>query len=165
MLLSATTTLVASAAANPSGASAASSSPEDDVREMRAVIEEARKQLDAVPQLLADEKWDGVRSVLMEAPLRDCWSKTTPVLKKYAEALGETPTGDELAALEGKEELLQHLRFLDMAVYNNVFNPIATEGKTGASGALIDSYYNDPKREYDASKKAIEELIALGGGG
>jgi len=141
--------------------STANASPEDDVKEMRALIQQAKTQLESVPPLLQEEKWDGVRQVLMEAPLRDCWSKSTPILKKYAEALGETPKGDELAALEGREELLQHLRFLDMAVYNNVFNPIATEGKTGASKALIDSYYNDPAREFEASKKAIEGLIEL----
>jgi len=155
-MATASTTLALTA--NPSTASA---SPEDDVKEMRALIEQANKQLETVPGLLQEEKWDGVRTILMEAPLRDCWSKSTPILKKYAEALGETPKGDELAALEGREDLLQHLRFLDMAVYNNVFNPIATEGKTGASKALIDSYYNDPKREYEASKRAIESLIQL----
>lgn len=139
----------------------ASAAPEDDVKEMRALIETAKAQLDTVVPLIKDEKWDGVRAVLMEAPLRDCWSKSTPILKKYADALGETPKGDELAALEGREELLQRLRFLDMAVYNNVFNPIASEGKTGASKALIDSYYNDPTREFEGSKAAIEGLLQL----
>lgn len=141
--------------------SIAVASPENDVKETRALIVEAKTQLESVPALLKEEKWDSVRTVLMEAPLRDCWSKSTPILKRYAEALGETPTGDELAALEGREELLQHLRFLDMAVYNNVFNPISTEGTTGASKALIDSYYNDPTREFDASIKAINTLIDL----
>lgn len=148
LFLTATTPSVAVAAA-------------DDVKEMRALIEKAKSQLEVVPQLVKDEKWDAVRGVLTEAPLRDCWSKTTPILKKYADALGETPTGDELAALEGREDLLGHLRFLDMAVYNNIFNPIATEGKSGASKALIDSYYNDPVREYEASKRTLEDLIEL----
>ena len=141
--------------------SRALASPDDDVKETRALIETAKRQLDAVPALIEKEKWDSVRGLLTEAPLRDCWSKSTPLLKKYAEALGETPKGDELAALEGREELLQHLRFLDMAVYNNVFNPISTEGTTGASKALIDSYYNDPTREFDASMKAITGLLEL----
>lgn len=147
----------ATGTALPSRAAAAP----DDVQEMRTLLQQAKAQLERVPPLLAAEKWDGVRAVLTEAPLRDCWSKTTPVPKRYAEALGETPSGDELAALEGREELLQRLRFLDMAAYNNVFNPIKTEGTTGASKALIDSYYNDPTREYDASKKALEDLLQL----
>mmetsp|Transcript_4413 Transcript_4413/g.9566 ORF Transcript_4413/g.9566 Transcript_4413/m.9566 type:complete len:299 (-) Transcript_4413:352-1248(-) len=144
---------------NPREASAAANT-ETDVSEMRALISEALSQLDTATAMIREEKWDRVRGLLTEAPLRDCWSKTTPILKKYADALGDTG-GDELAALEGREDLLQHLRFLDMAVYNNVFNPIATEGKTGASKALIDSYYNDPTREYEASKRAFEELLNL----
>lgn len=146
----------------PSPAAAAAG---DDLRETLALIKEASGQLESIPTLIKDEKWDGVRGVLMEAPLRDCWSKSTPILKRYAVALGDTPDGDELAALEGREDLLQHLRFLDMAVYNNVFNPISSEGTTGASKALIDSYYNDPTREYEASKKAIDDLIRLSGSG
>jgi len=141
--------------------SKASATPEDDIKELRALIEKAKIQLDSVPPLLKAEKWDSVRVLLTEAPLRDCWSKSTPILKKYANALGDTPKGDELAALEGREELLQQLRFLDMAVYNNVFNPIATEGQAGASKVLIDSYYNDPRRAFEASMKAIEDLIEL----
>jgi hypothetical protein len=160
-ILSRGATAIATTAALTSIPSMAFASPEDDVKEMLGLIQQAKSQLDTIPPLVQDEKWDSVRAVLMEAPLRDCWSKSTPILKKYAEALGETPKGDELAALEGREDLLQHLRFLDMAVYNNVFNPIASEGKTGASKALIDSYYNDPTREFEASKKAIEDLIQL----
>lgn len=152
---------IATTAALTSIPSMAFASPEDDIKEMLGLIQQAKSQLDTIPPLVKEEKWDGVRGVLMEAPLRDCWSKSTPILKKYAEALGETPKGDELAALEGREDLLQHLRFLDMAVYNNIFNPIASEGQSGASKALVDSYYNDPTREFEASKKAIEDLIQL----
>jgi hypothetical protein len=39
--------------------------------------------------------------------------------------------------LELHEDILSHLRYLDMAVYNNVFNPIATEGTTGATKELV----------------------------
>ena len=48
-----------------------------------------------------------------------------------------------------------------MAVYNNVFNPITVQGKNGATKALVDSYYNDPVREYEASKRYLDELIQL----
>ena len=58
-----------------------------------------------------------------------------------------------------KEDLLSHLRYLDMAVYNNVFNPIATEGETGATKALIRSYYEDPKNELAASLKALDGIL------
>ena len=69
--------------------------------------------------------------------------------------------GDELAALEAREELVSHLRYLDMAVYNNVFNPITVEGKSGATKELIRSYYEDPINEYKASVSALNDLINL----
>jgi len=133
-----------------------------DLQEVRSLLQQASKQLEVVPQLLKDQKWDAVRVVLGTKPLSDCWNnKNTPLLKSYADAIGGTPTGDEFAALEGREELIGHLRYLDTAVYNNVFNPIATEGSNGSSKALIDSYYNDPPREYNASKAALDGLIKL----
>ena len=54
------------------------------------------------------------------------------------------------------------LQFLDMAVYNNVFNPISTEGTNGATKELVRSYYEDPINEYKGSIAALEELIRLG---
>jgi hypothetical protein len=133
-----------------------------DLSELVQKVEQARKQLlDAVPKLIEAEKWDSVRAVLIEPPLADCWSKANRgLLTKYAEALGDKG-GDELAALEAKEELVSHLRYLDMSVYNNVFNPIKVEGKSGATKELISSYYDDPKNEYQASLAALDELMAL----
>jgi hypothetical protein len=124
-------------------------------------VQQARKQLDAIPALIESEKWDGVRKILIEPPLADCWAKTNrPLLTKYAEELGEVG-GDELAALEAREDLVSHLRYLDMAVYNNVFNPIKSEGNSGATKELIRSYYEDPINEFKASVYALEELIKL----
>jgi len=48
-----------------------------------------------------------------------------------------------------------------MAVYNNVFNLISTEGATGASTELVRSFYEDPINEWKASKSAIDDVIAL----
>jgi hypothetical protein len=116
-------------------------------------IKEARSQLDPIPTLIKEEKWDSVRAILITPPLVDCWTKTSkPLLVKYADQIGDLPEGDELAALEYKEEALDHLRFLDMAAYNNVFNPIKSEGESGASKELIKSYYEDPKREFEVCK-------------
>lgn len=124
-------------------------------------LQQAEQQLNDIPKLIDGEKWDSVRAILIAPPLSDCWAKTNrPLLKNYAQALGDAG-GDELAALEAKEELQGHLRYLDMAVYNNNFNPITVEGKTGASATLISSYYDDPKREFQASRKALQELIGL----
>lgn len=126
-------------------------------------LKEARAQLEPVPALIKEEKWDSVRAVLITPPLADCWAKTSkPLLKLYAQAQDDLPNGDELAALELREEALDHLRFLDMAVYNNVFNPIKSEGETGATKELIRSYYEDPINEYKQCVRILDDLITLG---
>ena len=141
--------------------SEANAAPSSEFVSLLDKVKEAKDQLAVVPKLIEEGKWDAVRAVLIEPPLSDCWAKTgRPLLPKYAEALGDAG-GDELAALEAKEEAISHLRYLDMAVYNNVFNPIATEGKTGASERLIRSYYEDPINEFKASAEALEELVNL----
>mmetsp|Transcript_18437 Transcript_18437/g.52883 ORF Transcript_18437/g.52883 Transcript_18437/m.52883 type:complete len:239 (+) Transcript_18437:80-796(+) len=135
-----------------------------DFAAMRDKVTEARRQLDPVPNLIKDEKWDSIRAILITPPLSDCWGKSSganALLRSYAEAVGDQG-GDELAALEAREEALDHLRFLDMASYNNVFNPIKTEGESGASKALIKSYYEDPINELKASTSALDELVRLG---
>jgi hypothetical protein len=54
------------------------------------------------------------------------------------------------------------LDYTCLCSYNNVFNPIGTEGESGATKELIRSYYEDPIREYKASVAALEQLIQLG---
>lgn len=133
-----------------------------DIEALVSQLKEARAQLEPVPTLIKEEKWDSVRAILITPPLADCWAKTSkPLLKQYAEVQDALENGDELTALELREEALDHLRFLDMAVYNNVFNPIKTEGETGATKELIRSYYEDPVKEYQASVKVLDELILL----
>ena len=126
-----------------------------------ALLRQARSQLAPVPDLIRQEKWDAVRAILITPPLSDCWAKTgRPLLNVYATALGDADK-DELAALEAREEAISHLRYLDMAVYNNVFNPIKTEGETGATKLLIKSYYEDPINEFKASVAALDQLLQL----
>jgi hypothetical protein len=128
-------------------------------------IEQAKEQMKSIPNLIQKEEWDAVRAILIKPPLSDLWTKSSrkmPFLMEYAEAVGSTPNGDELAVLEAKEDVEGHLRFLDMAVYNNVFNPIKSMGVTGATKELIRSYYEDPINEYKATVAALEELIQLG---
>ena len=104
-----------------------------------------------------------VRAILIKPPLSNMWTSggANKLLNNYADALGSLPDGDEIAALELREEIISHLRYLDMAVYNNVFNPIGSEGTTGATKELIRSYYEDPIKEWTASKQAIDQLIGL----
>jgi hypothetical protein len=82
------------------------------------------------------------------------------MLQSYASLVGESG-GDELEALELRESLVSHLRYLDTAAYNNVFNPITVQGTAGASAELVRSYYEDPAREYEASLSALQRLIDL----
>jgi len=128
-------------------------------------LKKARKQMEPIPDLIKKEQWDSVRAILITPPLSDLWTKSArpkSFLKEYADAVGDNPAGDELAVLEAKEDVQSHLRYLDMAVYNNVFNPIKTEGETGATKLLIQSYYEDPVNEFKASIASLEELIKLG---
>ena len=125
------------------------------------LIQQARKQLDPIPDLIKAEKWDAIRAILITPPLADCWAKTSrPLLTNYAESLGDAG-GEELEALEGREDAVSHLRYLDMAAYNNVFNPIKTEGETGATKTLLKSYYEDPINEYKATVAAFDGLLKL----
>uniref|UniRef100_A0A7S2EF06 Uncharacterized protein n=1 Tax=Ditylum brightwellii TaxID=49249 RepID=A0A7S2EF06_9STRA len=138
---------------------------EKQLPKLLSQVKEAKEQLSPIPTLIKEEKWDAVRAILITPPLSDCWAKSSaarPILTNIATAIGdELPDGDELAALELREDLISHLRFLDMAVYNNVFNPIGSEGKSGATKELIRSYYEDPTNEFKATLKAFEELIQL----
>ena len=45
--------------------------------------------------------------------------------------------------------------------YNNVFNPIGSEGTSGATKELIRSYYEDPTNELTAVRKSLVELQKL----
>jgi len=144
--------------------SAQAAAAADDFAALRDKVTEARRQLDPIPKLIKEEKWDSIRAILITPPLSDCWGKASGVnalLRSYAVAVGDQG-GDELAALEAREEALDHLRFLDMAAYNNVFNPIKTEGESGASKGLIKSYYEDPINELKASTSALDALVQLG---
>mmetsp|Transcript_8476 Transcript_8476/g.25609 ORF Transcript_8476/g.25609 Transcript_8476/m.25609 type:complete len:247 (-) Transcript_8476:192-932(-) len=148
----------------PASAAAASKDKGPALPRLLPLVEEARSQLDAVPPLIKEGKWDSVRAILIKPPLSDCWTKGSypALLQDFANAIGdELPDGDELAALEAREEARTHLRFLDMAVYNNIFNPIATEGESGATKELVRSYYEDPINEFKASAAAFDDLVNL----
>ena len=51
-----------------------------------------------------------MRAILITPPLSDCWGKNArPLLREYASAVGDGG-GDELAALEAREDAMSHLR-------------------------------------------------------
>jgi len=156
-----TSLLFVAVAASSQPAVAATPTPTTSNTSNLSLLQRARTQMDSVPNLIEKEKWDSIRAILIEPPLSDCWSKKSrSLLAIFAEEVGNAG-GDELAALEAKEELVSQLRYLDMAVYNNNFNPIKAEGAMNASKSLIASYYEDPMNAYKASIQALDQLLSL----
>jgi hypothetical protein len=130
--------------------------------ELKMTTEQARKQLDTVPAIISTEKWDQIRALLITPPLSDFWTTTKKgnnILMNIAGAVGDAG-GDELQVLELREDLQSHLRYLDMAAYNNVFNPIRVEGTAGASKELVRSYYEDPMNELKACISAFDGILS-----
>lgn len=133
----------------------------NNLAELKAAIVQARGQLDLIPDIIENQKWDKVRAVLITPPISDFWTTTrkgSNVLLDTADAVG-VAGGDEFNVLEFREEAQSHLRYLDMAVYNNIFNPIATEGTAGATKELVRSYYEDPTTELKACKAALDGIL------
>ena len=62
----------------------------------------------SVPGLLEARKWDSVRAILITPPLSDCGARTRGRCCATAAALGDSG-GDELAALEAREDAMSHL--------------------------------------------------------
>jgi len=134
----------------------------ESLTELKATVQQARSQMDPISGIIQKQEWETKCAILVTPPLSDFWTKSKRkenILAEIADAVGDAG-GDELAILEQREEVQSHLRYLDMAVYNNVFNPITTVGETGATKALIESYYEDPKRELKASVAALDRILA-----
>ena len=134
----------------------------ESLADLKATVQKARAQLDPVPAIIEKQQWDKVRAILITPPLSDFWTTTkkgSNILMNVASAVGDAG-GDEFNILELREETQSHLRYLDMAVYNNVFNPIATEGTAGATKELVRSYYEDPKNELKACQAALDGILA-----
>lgn len=153
--------LVASHLSQPPKPAWASSTNNNDLTDLKATVQQARGQLDPVTGIIEKQQWDKVRAILITPPLSDFWTTTKKgrnVLMDVAAAVGDAG-GDEFNILELREEAQSHLRYLDMAVYNNVFNPIGTEGTTGATKELVRSYYEDPKNELKAVLSALDGIL------
>ena len=147
-------------ASQPQKPAWAAASP-NDLASLKATVQQARGQLDPVSGIIEKQQWDKVRAILITPPLSDFWTTTkkgSNVLMEVAAAVGDAG-GDEFNVLELREEAQSHLRYLDMAVYNNVFNPIGTEGTTGATKELVRSYYEDPKNELKAVLAALDGIL------
>ena len=101
----------------------------DEGKALYELVRQAQQQLDDVPKLIDQGKWDSVRAILIKPPISDIWGKSEAAAP--CEAVGSAD-GDELAVLEAREEAQAHLQYLDMAVYNNVFSPPRATWATAA---------------------------------
>ena len=95
--------------------------------ETRAMLKEAREQLDPCEGYINDGSWDGVRNVVKTAPL----ANVKNLLTKYINEKGEE--AEDLVVT--REDLVQALSMLDMTVYNNVF--VSEELGMGKKGAGV----------------------------
>lgn len=80
--------------------------------ELKSVIQQARSQLEPVPEIIEKQQWDKVRAILITPPLSDLWTTTRRggnILMDVASAVGDAG-GDELNILELREEAQSHLR-------------------------------------------------------
>ena len=93
----------------------------------RAMLKEARSQLDPCEGFINDGSWDGVRNVVKTAPLANVKTLVT----KYISEKGEE--AEDLVVT--REDLVQALSMLDMTVYNNVF--VSEELGMGKKGAGV----------------------------
>mmetsp|Transcript_27513 Transcript_27513/g.33386 ORF Transcript_27513/g.33386 Transcript_27513/m.33386 type:complete len:215 (-) Transcript_27513:121-765(-) len=94
-------------------AAPAASSKQSMIEELKA----SRQKLETVPDLLQQEKWDEVRTILKTPPINYLWNMgdSKNVLVSLAKAT------DEFELLDLKDELSVSLQMCDQLTYDNVF--------------------------------------------
>ena len=117
----------------------------------QALLREARAQLEPCAQAIADGNWDGVRTVVKTAPL----ANSKNLITRYIEEAGDA--ADDLVV--PREDLVQAMQLLDMAVYNNNF--ISEQNAQGARGKGVSVDRDTPTRHLKEAKDALDEVLAL----
>ena len=135
---------LASGAAGPQCACASAST--------LALLGEARAQLEACDQLISDGVWDGVRNIVKTAPLANVKNLATTYMKE----LDTDEAGDLVVP---REDVVQALQLLDMAVYNNVF--VGEQNGQGKRGAGVQIDRATPRRHVGEAKEALDQIIAF----
>jgi hypothetical protein len=123
----------------------------DAAKRTRDLLKEARAQLEPCAALIADGQWDGVRTAVKTAPLANAKNLIT----RYIGEAGEK--AEDLVV--PREDLVQALQLLDMAVYNNVFT--SEQNGQGARGKGVQIDRDTPLRHLGESKAALDEIIGL----
>ena len=79
--------------------------------ELQATTQQARNQLDSVPDIIQAQQWDKVRAILITPPISDFWTTTkkgSHILKEIPDAVGDAG-GHELSIREFREDIQSHL--------------------------------------------------------
>jgi len=117
----------------------------------RALLLQARAQLEQLPAQIAEGNWDGVRTVVKTAPLANVKALVTRYISEAGEA------AEDLVV--PREDCVQALSLLDMNVYNNVFT--SEQNAQGARGKGVKVDRDTPLRYLRESEAALDEILAF----
>ncbi|CAM9744762.1 unnamed protein product [Scytosiphon promiscuus] len=123
---------------------AASRTKEELVR----LLGQAKNQLDPVDKLIEDAKWDAIRNIIKTSPLAD--------IKNVIAELARQTDDDESALLLGlRQDVLDHVQYLDSFSYNNVF--VGEERRI--LGTKVD--FDTPRMELRQAREAFDIIIEV----
>ncbi|CAM9943984.1 unnamed protein product, partial [Hapterophycus canaliculatus] len=112
------------------------------------LLGEARKQLDPVDKLIEDAKWDAIRNIIKTSPLAD--------IKNVIAELARQTDEDESALLLGlRQDVLDHVQYLDSFSYNNVF--VGEERRI--LGTKVD--FDTPRMELRQAREAFDIIVEV----
>ncbi|CAM9631312.1 unnamed protein product [Ectocarpus sp. 8 AP-2014] len=137
-------TIAGTLALKVTSCAAAVRSKEDLVRLLR----EARTQLDPVDQMIEDAKWDGIRNIIKTSPLAD-------VKNVIAELARQSDEDDSALLLGLRQDVLDHVQYLDSFSYNNVF--VGEERQI--LGTKID--FDTPRMELRQAREAFDIIMEV----
>jgi len=88
-----------------------------DAKALIQQVEQTRQKLEPIPELLAAQEWDQVRSILKTPPVNFLWNmgdSKNPIMQ-LAQAT------DEFDLIEQKDQVALSLQMCDQLTYDNVF--------------------------------------------
>ena len=116
-----------------------------------SLLKEARKQLEPCADKIADGDWDGVRNAVKTLPLGNAKNLISKYIDEGGDAFGDL--------VVPREDLVQALQMMDMAVYNNIFTTEQNGAGSRGKGVSIDR--DTPLRHLRESKEALDEILSF----
>jgi len=148
IIRSAAASLTAAAPLSPAFAAADAAAAAEKTK---ALLLQARAQLELVPAQIDDGNWDGIRTVGKTAPRANVKAWVTRYLSEAGEA------AEDLVV--PREDCVQALSLLDMNVYNNVFT--TEQNAQGARGKGVKVDRDTPMRYLRETEAALDEILAF----